>query len=152
MLVLREVPWEPKTFIFRGYNSYNPYIGGVKPFNFMGFGVPMVYHFCHTAPARILNNFVASMVGVLLFQVHDALRGFRGPERPKARIGIIPFCGWKKSSIWKNGGFIEINYVHIKKQIYLTLLELWWNDRLQKSSANAFHWRWDRGKGHKLQV
>ena len=29
-------PWEPKTFIFGGYN---PYIGGLKPFIFHGFGV-----------------------------------------------------------------------------------------------------------------
>ena len=29
------MPWEPKTFIFRGYN---PYIGGVKPSNFMVLG------------------------------------------------------------------------------------------------------------------
>ena len=29
------VPWEPKTFIFRGYN---PYIGGVKPSFFMVLG------------------------------------------------------------------------------------------------------------------
>ena len=28
------IPWEPKTFIFRGYN---PYIGGLKPSFFMGF-------------------------------------------------------------------------------------------------------------------
>ena len=30
------IPWEPKTFIFRGYN---PYIGGFKTFMFHGFGV-----------------------------------------------------------------------------------------------------------------
>ena len=30
-----EVPWEPKTFISRGYN---PYIGGVKPSFFMVLG------------------------------------------------------------------------------------------------------------------
>ena len=29
------LPWEPKTFIFRGYN---PYIGGVKPSFFMVLG------------------------------------------------------------------------------------------------------------------
>ena len=28
-------PWEPKTFIFRGYN---PYIGGLKPSFFMVLG------------------------------------------------------------------------------------------------------------------
>ena len=33
------IPWKPETFIFRGYN---PYIGGVKPSNFMWFWVPMV--------------------------------------------------------------------------------------------------------------
>ena len=31
-----DVPWELKTFIFRGSN---PYIGGLKPFIFHGFGV-----------------------------------------------------------------------------------------------------------------
>ena len=30
-----QLPWEPKTFIFRGYN---PYIGGVKHSNFMALG------------------------------------------------------------------------------------------------------------------
>jgi len=30
-----QLPWEPKTFIFRGYN---PYIGGVNPSNFMVLG------------------------------------------------------------------------------------------------------------------
>lgn len=72
-----------KPLIFRVITVITHILGVFQPFNFMGFGCPMVYHFCHTAPARILNNFVASMVGVLLFQVHDALRGFRGPERPK---------------------------------------------------------------------
>ena len=32
------MPWEPTTFIFRGYN-YNPYIWGPKTFIFHGFGV-----------------------------------------------------------------------------------------------------------------
>ena len=31
--------WEPATFIFR---DYNPYIGGLKPFIFHGFGGPKV--------------------------------------------------------------------------------------------------------------
>ena len=36
------LPWEPKTFIFRGYN---PYIGGLKPSFFHGFGVQGWNHF-----------------------------------------------------------------------------------------------------------
>ena len=35
-LYLRLVPWEPKTFIFKGYD---PYIEGLKPLFFHGFGV-----------------------------------------------------------------------------------------------------------------
>ena len=31
------IPWEPTTFIFRGYNGYNPYIGGLKASFFHGF-------------------------------------------------------------------------------------------------------------------
>ena len=67
------------------------------------------------------------MVGVLLFQVHDALRGFRGPERPKApELEASRFVAEKNQASEKMGGFIEIkiNYVHIKKMyiyIYLTL-------------------------------
>ena len=34
------IPWEPKTFIFRGYN---PYIGGVKPSFFMVLGSKGIY-------------------------------------------------------------------------------------------------------------
>ena len=30
--------WEPKTFIFRSYNGYNPYIGGFKSSCFMVLG------------------------------------------------------------------------------------------------------------------
>ena len=35
MIKIPYLPWEPKTFIFSGYN---PYIGGVKPSNFMVLG------------------------------------------------------------------------------------------------------------------
>ena len=87
------------------------------------FGVPIGFAIkIHSAPARILNNFVASMVGVLLFQVQEALRGFRGPERRlmDPELGNHPVLWLKK--IKKNGGFIEINinYVHINI-LYLTL-------------------------------
>ena len=34
-LIDYQLPWEPKTFIFRGYN---PYIGGLKPSFFMVLG------------------------------------------------------------------------------------------------------------------
>ena len=35
-----ELPWEhTASFIFRGYNGYSPYLGGVKPCIFHGFGV-----------------------------------------------------------------------------------------------------------------
>ena len=37
-------PWEPKTFVFRGYN---PYIGGCKTFIFHGFGVQGSGDFVH---------------------------------------------------------------------------------------------------------
>ena len=33
--VKKYIPWEPNTFIFRGYN---PYIGGLKPSFFMVLG------------------------------------------------------------------------------------------------------------------
>ena len=36
------LPWEPKTFIFRGY--YNPYIGGVKPSFFMVLGSKGIHY------------------------------------------------------------------------------------------------------------
>ena len=35
IFVYQELPWEPKTFIFRGYN---PYLGGLKPSFFMVLG------------------------------------------------------------------------------------------------------------------
>ena len=36
-----QLPWEPTTFIF---GSYNPYIGGVKPSNFMVLGSKGFYY------------------------------------------------------------------------------------------------------------
>ena len=35
VIQMNRLPWEPKTFIFKGYN---PYIGGVKPSFFMVLG------------------------------------------------------------------------------------------------------------------
>ena len=40
------LPWEPKTFIFRGFS---PYIGGLKNFHFSWFWGPRVY--------SIINHF-----------------------------------------------------------------------------------------------
>ena len=39
---IRDTLWEPKTFIFGGYN---PYFGGVKPSFFMGTWGPKAYGF-----------------------------------------------------------------------------------------------------------
>ena len=37
------MPWEPTTFIFRGYNSYNQYLKGLKPSFFMVLGSKGVF-------------------------------------------------------------------------------------------------------------
>ena len=82
-----QLPWEPKTFIFRGYN---PYIGGVKPSFFMVLGSKGRSHFSFSP-----------FVGVPTLKRYEALDpktgtcAFLGHGEP---MGLLEGLGWSDQS------------------------------------------------------
>ena len=82
-----QLPWEPKTFIFRGYN---PYIWGVKPSFFMVLGSKGRSHFSFSP-----------FVGVPTLKRYEALDpktgtcAFLGHGEP---MGLLEGLGWSDQS------------------------------------------------------
>ncbi len=78
-------PWEPTTFIFRGYN-YSPYIG-VQNLHFHGFGVQgsVLLDFCMQAlAAHSISVETAKEIG-RVSRLRRAGWGFRAPWQQLAR-------------------------------------------------------------------
>ncbi len=79
------IPWEPTTFIFRGYN---PYFEGLKPSIFMVLG----------SKGRWWNNPKVPALPVSL----NAQMGFRAPKRAK-KICFLEFCSFLATNSNKKG-------------------------------------------------
>ena len=105
---LYRIPWEPKTFIFRGYN---PYIGGLKPSFFMVLGSKGIQWLSK-------NPFRIQIILVLLHQddwnknfKHILLGWWFSDDEPHGRkihlkqmqVGTV--CGILFASIWPEWKF-----------------------------------------------